>query len=71
MLTFVIIISVHIMHIWITFLSAIGNLDTFAEGHRDNSKGIKENKEITKKCDYSLYTRRSVGRDSTVGIETR
>jgi len=70
MLTFVIIISVHIMHIWITFLSATGNLDTFAEGHRDISKGMKVNKKIIKKCDYSLYTR-FVGRDSTVGIVTR
>lgn len=48
MLTFIIIISVHIMHIWITFLSAIGNLDTFADGHRDTSKGMKVNKKITK-----------------------
>jgi len=34
------------MHIWITCLSAIRNLDTFAEGHRDDPKGLKVNKQI-------------------------
>jgi hypothetical protein len=42
------------MHTWMTFLSAICKLNTFAEGHRDGPKGMKVNKTIIKKKDRKI-----------------